>query len=250
MHELVQALKLAERVGIERQFGGTSLISGARRRLEAVKIERLEVLRKLRSVPTVVEIQEALALAEDFQDDSEMSTAVSMARSRMAELEEYARMEAEREAAGVHHLMPERPAEHICPITHDLMRDPVTDALGHSYERVAIEDWFRSGNRTSPASGERLPALTVVPAIALKNLIRAWEKQEHERCMERVQSLAAPGPSRGTTGTLPTDELAARAHRAQAELTRRRQLAAASAEEEEEGDTPPLKQATMETESN
>jgi hypothetical protein len=31
----------------------------------------------------------------------------------------------------------------LCPITHELMTDPVTDPDGHSYERSAIEDWLK-----------------------------------------------------------------------------------------------------------
>ena len=36
-----------------------------------------------------------------------------------------------------------------CPITHSLMKDPVQDTEGNSFERSAIEAWLR-GNPTSP----------------------------------------------------------------------------------------------------
>ena len=36
-----------------------------------------------------------------------------------------------------------------CPISMEIMRDPVIAADGHTYERVEIESWF-ANNRTSP----------------------------------------------------------------------------------------------------
>jgi len=37
----------------------------------------------------------------------------------------------------------------LCPITHELMTDPVIDPDGNSYERSAIENWLKE-NSTSP----------------------------------------------------------------------------------------------------
>ena len=36
-----------------------------------------------------------------------------------------------------------------CPISMEIMRDPVIAADGHTYERAEIESWF-ANNRTSP----------------------------------------------------------------------------------------------------
>lgn len=41
----------------------------------------------------------------------------------------------------------------LCPITQLLMRDPVTTAAGHTYERCAIEAWFLNNN-TDPTTRE------------------------------------------------------------------------------------------------
>ena len=65
------------------------------------------------------------------------------------------------------------PHELICPITHDLMRDPVLAADGHAYERVAIEDWF-SRQLTSPITGERLDSAMLMPCVPLKNMAKAF----------------------------------------------------------------------------
>jgi len=42
--------------------------------------------------------------------------------------------------------------ELICPITHELMQDPVLAADGRIYERASIEAWFARRNITSPVT--------------------------------------------------------------------------------------------------
>ena len=92
------------------------------------------------------------------------------------------RWKAERVAAGVDHHMRERPKEHFCSITLEVLTDPVTAADGMTYECAAIERWLR-GSHNSPSTGAALPHQIVVPNQALKNIIRDWEGLEHERCM-------------------------------------------------------------------
>jgi hypothetical protein len=57
------------------------------------------------------------------------------------------------------------------------MADPVSTPDGQSYERTAIEQWFNSGEDTSPATGAALIHQNLVPNIALRNII-------HEVCPE------------------------------------------------------------------
>lgn len=58
----------------------------------------------------------------------------------------------------------------ICPITHELMVDPVIDPDGNSYERHAIEDWLRK-NSTSPITRTTLSLWDLRPNRALKTTI-------------------------------------------------------------------------------
>lgn len=58
----------------------------------------------------------------------------------------------------------------ICPITHELMADPVIDPDGNSYERQAIEDWLRQ-NGTSPITRAPLSRADLRPNRALKQAI-------------------------------------------------------------------------------
>ena len=121
-----------------------------------------------------------------------------MARSRLAELQNSEKWKAERVKAGVDDLMPERPKDHICPISYDVMIDPVTAADGFTYERAKIEDWLANHHR-SPYGAE-LPHENLVPNKALKSIIRGWEEEEHKKCM--AMAMAAPPPLRQTTSTL------------------------------------------------
>ena len=41
------------------------------------------------------------------------------------------------------------PEEIVCPITHEIMLDPVVAADAHTYERKAIETWLQQ-KKTSP----------------------------------------------------------------------------------------------------
>jgi TPR repeat protein len=62
------------------------------------------------------------------------------------------------------------PDEYLCPIMLEVMCDPVFTEDGHTYERSAIEDWFKRGNHRSPKNNEEI-GCNLVPNIGLKNLI-------------------------------------------------------------------------------
>jgi hypothetical protein len=59
-----------------------------------------------------------------------------------------------------------------CPLTMEVMRDPVMTTDGQTYERMEIERWFALGNRTSPLTGAELPCTLLFPNIALRNAIQ------------------------------------------------------------------------------
>jgi hypothetical protein len=82
------------------------------------------------------------------------------------------------------------PPSFLCPVTGDLMHDPVTCADGHSYERYAITRWL-SENRTSPITGADLATRHLIPNHALRNAIEDWE----DACARRRLSAPLPVPS-------------------------------------------------------
>lgn len=66
------------------------------------------------------------------------------------------------------------PEEFKCPISLDIMRDPVIVATGMTYERGSIQQWLESGHSTCPATGQTLLNSNLTPNYALRSLIRQW----------------------------------------------------------------------------
>jgi hypothetical protein len=66
----------------------------------------------------------------------------------------------------------EIPDEFFCPISFEVMTDPVVAADGHTYGRKTIEEWFGGGNHSSPLTNVPLRSIELVPNHALRALIR------------------------------------------------------------------------------
>ncbi|XP_049450672.1 WD repeat, SAM and U-box domain-containing protein 1 isoform X4 [Epinephelus fuscoguttatus] len=71
------------------------------------------------------------------------------------------------------------PDEFLCPITRELMREPVIAADGYSYEREAIESWINTKNRSSPMTNLPLLTTLLTPNHTLKMAIGRW-KTSHQ----------------------------------------------------------------------
>ena len=69
----------------------------------------------------------------------------------------------------------EPPADFICPITTEVMSDPVMAADGHAYERTAMERWLATKS-TSPMTGEALEYTGLFPHHMLRRQIREWQE--------------------------------------------------------------------------
>lgn len=62
-------------------------------------------------------------------------------------------------------------SEFYCPITMEIMKDPVFCADGHTYEREAIAHWFVNNN-TSPKTNVTLDNKVLTPNFALRSIIK------------------------------------------------------------------------------
>ena len=82
----------------------------------------------------------------------------------------------------------EVPNPFLCPITLDLIKDPVVAMDGHTYERSAITKWFAS-HGTSPKTNEELTRKKLVPNHALRAMIIEWHEQ-HPCIMKCVAKSA------------------------------------------------------------
>ena len=77
-----------------------------------------------------------------------------------------------------------RPDEELtCPLTFELMVDPVVTADGQTYERKAIEQWLATHD-TSPSTGEKLKHKALTPNVAFRGMCR--------KLAEASQRLASP----------------------------------------------------------
>jgi len=112
---------------------------------------------------------------------------VQRARSEAEELDaEAARREERRRARAPE--PGERPNEHFCPITLELMRDPTTAADGYNYERWAIEKHLLTSSSSPRDARVPLGSTRLVSNVPLRLLIREWPAQQHAFCM-RVAAL-------------------------------------------------------------
>jgi len=68
------------------------------------------------------------------------------------------------------------PNEFLCPITQELMRDPVCAADGYTYERKAIEEWLTK-KQTSPIMNLSINGTQLYSNKVLKMLINKYIQQ-------------------------------------------------------------------------
>ncbi|XP_078408356.1 WD repeat, SAM and U-box domain-containing protein 1 isoform X2 [Cetorhinus maximus] len=66
------------------------------------------------------------------------------------------------------------PDEFLCPISREIMTDPVIASDGYSYEREAIESWINTKKRTSPMTNKPLESSLITPNRTLKMAIDRW----------------------------------------------------------------------------
>ncbi|KAL8526499.1 hypothetical protein ACS0TY_015630 [Phlomoides rotata] len=70
------------------------------------------------------------------------------------------------------------PADFRCPISLDLIRDPVVVSTGQTYDRSSIILWIESGHATCPKTGQTLTHTQLIPNLSLKNLIALWCREQ------------------------------------------------------------------------
>ncbi|KAK7382283.1 hypothetical protein VNO80_01113 [Phaseolus coccineus] len=70
------------------------------------------------------------------------------------------------------------PADYRCPISLELMQDPVVVATGQTYDRVSIKLWMDSGHNTCPKTGQTLSHTDLIPNRVLRNMIATWCREQ------------------------------------------------------------------------
>lgn len=79
-----------------------------------------------------------------------------------------------------------------CPISLELMRDPVTVSTGQTYDRPSIESWVATGNITCPVTRAPLTDFTFIPNHTLRRLIQEWCVANRSFGIERIPTPKQP----------------------------------------------------------
>ncbi|KAK4779770.1 hypothetical protein SAY87_015876 [Trapa incisa] len=66
------------------------------------------------------------------------------------------------------------PDDFRCPISLELMKDPVIVSTGQTYDRSSIEKWLEGGHRTCPKTQQTLTNNVLTPNFVLRSLIDQW----------------------------------------------------------------------------
>lgn len=70
------------------------------------------------------------------------------------------------------------PEEFKCPLSKELMRDPVILASGQTYDRPFIQKWLNAGNRTCPQTEQVLSHTILTPNNLIRDMISQWSKSQ------------------------------------------------------------------------
>ncbi|VFQ88139.1 unnamed protein product [Cuscuta campestris] len=88
------------------------------------------------------------------------------------------------------------PNSFVCPISLELMKDPVTLSTGISYDRESIERWLDAGNVTCPLTNQVLESRDLIPNHAIRKTIQDWCVENTSRGVDRIPTPRIPvGPS-------------------------------------------------------
>ncbi|KAH0780593.1 hypothetical protein KY290_000191 [Solanum tuberosum] len=85
------------------------------------------------------------------------------------------------------------PSYFICPISLEMMKDPVTISTGITYDRENIEKWiFSEKNNTCPATKQSLTCIELTPNVTLRRLIQSWCTINASHGIERFPTPKPP----------------------------------------------------------
>ncbi|XP_062210520.1 U-box domain-containing protein 21-like [Phragmites australis] len=84
------------------------------------------------------------------------------------------------------------PAHFRCPISLDLMKDPVTAPTGITYDRESIEAWLDTGHATCPVTHAPLRHEDLVPNHAIRRVIQDWCVANRSHGVERIPTPKIP----------------------------------------------------------
>ncbi|KAJ9162597.1 hypothetical protein P3X46_022357 [Hevea brasiliensis] len=84
------------------------------------------------------------------------------------------------------------PNHFLCPISLDLMKDPVTLSSGFTYDRSNIEAWLQAGNFTCPVTNQILTSFDLIPNHNIRKMIQDWCVENRNFGIQRIPTPKVP----------------------------------------------------------
>ncbi|ESW12693.1 hypothetical protein PHAVU_008G134400 [Phaseolus vulgaris] len=85
------------------------------------------------------------------------------------------------------------PDEFKCPLSKELMRDPVIVASGQTYDRSFIQKWLNAGNRTCPRTHQVLSHTVLTPNHLIREMVEQWLKNQGVELSNTVEYIDEEG---------------------------------------------------------
>lgn len=104
----------------------------------------------------------------------------------------------------------EIPEHFRCPISLDLMKDPVSISSGITYDRDSIERWLEDGNFTCPVTQQVLRGFDRIPNHTLRKMIQEWCEDNRSFGVERIPTPKVPISSSDVNEVLSSMERSVR----------------------------------------
>lgn len=88
------------------------------------------------------------------------------------------------------------PEEFKCPLSMELMRDPVIIASGQTFDRPFIQKWLKAGNRACPRTQQVLSHTILTPNHLIRGMIAQWCRNH---CIKLPDSVDYTNDDEGLT---------------------------------------------------
>ncbi|GMJ08027.1 plant U-box 4 [Hibiscus trionum] len=82
------------------------------------------------------------------------------------------------------------PADFCCPLSLELMTDPVIVASGQTYERAFIKNWIALGLTVCPKTRQTLTHTNLIPNYTVKALIANWCESNNVKLPNPMKSIS------------------------------------------------------------
>lgn len=85
----------------------------------------------------------------------------------------------------------------VCPLTNQMMDDPVTISSGATFERSAITEYFEghidSEEVRCPVTRQKLESMAMNPNIALRNIVHEWKDRNDSARLKVIRAALSIG---------------------------------------------------------